>query len=86
MFADGSQEWVTAGEKAGAIAFVRRLGDKAVFVTANLTPKPMAFTPFDPESGVKIDPKKAPMLAEGFTSDVGGVVRLAPYGFVAIEL
>ena len=86
VFADGSQEWVTAGEKAGAIAFVRRLGDKAVFVTANLTPKPMSFTPFDPESGVKIDPKKAPMLAEGFTADARGVVSLAPYGFVAIEL
>ena len=86
VFADGSQEWVTAGEKAGAIAFVRRLGDKAVFVTANLTPKPMAFTPFSPESGVKIDPKKTPMLAEGFAADARGVVRLGPYGFVAMEL
>ena len=86
VFADGSQEWVTAGEKAGAIAFVRRLGDKAVFVTANLTPKPMAFTPFSPESGVKIDPKKKPMLAEGFTADSHGVVRLGAYGFVVVEL
>ena len=60
--------------------------DKAVFVTANLPPKPMAFTPFGPESGVKIDPKKTPMLAEGFTADAHGVVSLAPYGFVAIEL
>lgn len=35
VFADGSQEWVTAGEAQGAVAFVRRLGDHAVFVAAN---------------------------------------------------
>jgi len=86
VFAEGSQEWVTAGEKDGAIAFVRRLGDRAVFVTANLTPKPVAFTPFSVESGVKIVPEKTPMLAEGFAADTHGVVRLGSYGFVLIEL
>ena len=43
VFADGTQEWVTGGERQGALAFVRRLGDKAVFVAANLTGKKVEF-------------------------------------------
>ena len=83
VFYDGTQEWITAGEKAGAIAFVRRKGDRAVFVSANLTPKPVSFKP---EGGVKLDSGKTPMLAEGFKAGEDGACRLAPYGFVAIEL
>ena len=36
--------------------------------------------------GMTIDPKKKPMLAEGFTADSHGVVRLGAYGFVVVEL
>ncbi len=86
VFYDGTHEWVTAGERAGVISFVRRLGDRAVFVAANLTPKPVTFTPFGPESGKKVDPNKPPMLAEGFKADACGVVSLGAYGFVAVEL
>jgi hypothetical protein len=35
---------------------------------------------------LKVDPKKQPMLAEGFKADASGVVHLDPYGFVVVEL
>ena len=49
VFADGTQEWVTGGESQGALAFVRRLGDKAVFVAANLTGKNVEFKAMERE-------------------------------------
>ena len=83
VFADGTQEWITEGEEQGAVAFVRRLGDKAVFVAANLASKPVAFKP---GNGVALDASKKPMLSEGVKVDAGGTVHLGAYGFVVQEL
>jgi len=80
VFYDGVMEWVTDGEAAGAVAFVRREGKRQVFVTANLTAKPVQFAP----KGVKLDAGKQPILAEGFKLN-GSTVELAPYGYVAVE-
>ena len=80
VFADGSQEWVAAGEKHGAIAFVRRAGGEAVFVTANLTDKDVSF----PASGVS--PKAAPLLAENGKVSPDGTVSLGPWGFAVVEV
>ena len=79
VFADGSQEWVTAGEKAGAIAFVRRLGDKAVFVSANLTRGDVEFKA-DVKGGGDV------LLAERGELAADGACRLGPYGFVVVDL
>ena len=78
VFADGSQEWVTAGEKEGAIAFVRRLGDKAVFVSANLTNKDIQFN-----AGVKGGGRV--LISERGELSADGTCRLGPYGFVVVE-
>ena len=77
VFADGSQDWMTSGETQGTVAFVRRLGDQAVFVAANLTSTPAEFP-----SGVEPVPGNPPLL-EG-TGEIGadGICRLPPYGFV----
>ena len=80
VFADGSQEWVTAGEAQGAVAFVRRLGDRAVFVAANLTAAPVEFP-----SGVKPVTGVSPLLADGGEITADGLCRLGPYGFIAAE-
>lgn len=45
VFYDGEMDWVTDGEAVGAVAFVRRLGERRVFVAANLTGKDAAFKP-----------------------------------------
>ena len=81
VFADGSQDWVTDGEKQGVIAFVRRAGETAVFVAANLTDKKAAFVP----QNVKIDPMKKPILSENAKIDPDGTCRLGGYGFVVQE-
>ncbi len=78
VFAEGSQEWVTAGEKDGAIAFVRRFGDKAVFVTANLTNKDIQFN-----AGVKGGGRV--LISERGELSADGTCRLGPYGFVVVE-
>jgi len=83
VFADGTQEWITEGDSQGALAFVRRLGDKAVFVAGNLTSKPVAFKP---GNGVALDALQKPMMADRFKVDADGTVRLDPYGFVVQEL
>ena len=82
MFADGSQEWVTEGEKQGAIAFVRRAGGTAVFVTANLTDKEVSFAA--PGVTPKADVK--PLLAENGKVSPDGAVALGPWGFTVVEL
>ena len=82
VFADGSQEWVTEGEKDGVIAFVRRTGGTAVFVAASLCPTDVEFAP----QGVKLDPTKKPILSENATIGSGGKICLGPYGFVVQEL
>ena len=80
LFQDAPMDWVTDGEAKGAIAFTRRAGGRRAFVSANLTDKPVAFTP----SGVALDPARKPILAEGFSVDATGV-KLGPWGYVAIE-
>ena len=47
VFYDGAMDWVTEGEAQDVIAFVRRLGDRKVFVAANLKAKDAAFKPGD---------------------------------------
>ena len=79
VFSEGSQEWVTEGEKAGAIAFVRRLGGKAVFVTANLTRGDVKF-----KTGVKGGGNV--LLSERGELAADGTCRLGPYGYVVVEL
>ncbi len=81
IFANGSQEWVTDGEKQGAIAFVRRADGKAVFVAANLTDKDVSFA----ASGVSPKTDK-PLLAENGKVSPDGTVSLGPWGFVVVEL
>ena len=79
VFAEGTQEWITAGEAQGAIAFVRRLGDKAVFVAANLTGK-------DVEFKADIRPRSlSTILAERGELTADGVCRLGSWGFVVVD-
>lgn len=82
VFADGSQEWVTGGESKGAVAFVRRLGDSAVFVAANLHNEPVEFSAGSmcPTAGAK------PFLAESGELGPDGSCRLGPYGFVVVPV
>ena len=80
VFADGAQEWVTAGEALGTVAFVRRLGDRAVFVAANLTAASAEFP-----SGVKPIPGMSPLLADSGELTADGLCRLGPWGFVVAE-
>ncbi|MBQ7189782.1 MAG: hypothetical protein IJR99_10240 [Kiritimatiellae bacterium] len=80
VFYDGTQEWVTSGEKQGAIAFVRRVKDRAVFVTANLTDKEVTF------KVPGIVPKGNPLLDENGTLSQDGNVRLASWGYLVSEI
>lgn len=77
VFYDGDMDWVTAGEAKGAIAFVRRLGDRRVFVTANLTPNAVAFAP---ENVALADGQKT-MMSEN-ARVASGSVQLGPYGYL----
>ena len=79
VFSEGLHDWVTEGEKAGAIAFVRRLGGKAVFVTANLTRGDVKF-----KAGVKGGGNV--LLSERGDLAADGTCRLGPYGYVVVEL
>ena len=79
VFSEGSHDWVTEGEKAGAIAFVRRFGGKAVFVTANLTRGDVKF-----KAGVKGG--GSVLLSERGDLAADGTCRLGPYGYVVVEL
>ena len=81
IFSEGSQEWVTNGEKDNVVAFVRRLGDRSVFVAANLRPTEVAFVP----DGVKLDPAKRPLMSENASVDQDGTCRLGAYGYVVQE-
>ena len=79
VFAEGTQEWITEGERQGAVAFVRRLGDKAVFVAANLTDKDVEF-----EAGV--NGGGSVLLAERGELGADGTCRLGGWGFVVVWL
>ena len=83
VFYDGTQEWLKAGEEVNVVSFVRRHGNRAVFVAANLRPEPAAFIP---EVGIRIDNTKKPLLAENFKAEAEGKIHLGPYGFVVQEL
>ena len=78
VFYDGVQEWVENGEKKNVVAFVRRNGDNAVFVAANLRPMDTSFIP----EGVRLDPVQSPILSEDVKIDADGNVRFGPYGFI----
>ncbi len=88
VFADGTQEWVKGGENQGALAFVRRLGDKAVFVAANLTGKSVEFkstvgeTPVVPANGHQ----PSILMAEHGTLAADGTCSLGPWGYVVVAL
>ena len=81
VFYDGEMDWVTDGEAAGVVAFVRRLGDRRVFVAANLTEKDAAFKP----GGVALKPGAKRLLGERVELRADGTCALGPYGFVAVE-
>lgn len=67
---------------------MRRLGDKAVFVAANLTGKPVEFkatldeTPVVPANGRK----PGILMAERGKLAADGTCNLGPWGFVVVEL
>ena len=81
LFYDGTQEWVTNGEKMNVVAFVRRHGGRAAFVAANLRPTATAFVP----EGVMLDPAKKPILSENVTVESDGTCRFGAYGFIVQE-
>ena len=81
LFYDGTQEWVTNGEKKNVVAFVRRHGGRAAFVAANLRPTATAFIP----KGVRLDPAKKPILSENVTVEKDGTCRFGAYGFIVQE-
>ena len=82
VFADGTQDWVTDGEKLGVVAFVRRASGRSVFVAANLRPADAAFVP----QGVKLDPAKKPLLSENVAVKPEGTCCFGAYGFIVQEL
>ena len=81
IFANGSQEWVVDGEKQGVVAFVRRAGDKAVFVAANLTDKAASFS----VKSLSPNADKS-MIAENGKVSTDGAVSLGPWGFVVVDV
>ena len=81
VFSEGTQEWVTEGEAKGVVAFVRRLGDVAVFVAANLTDKAVEFN----AGNVRPNGDTEPLLSENGKLDPAGVCRLGPYGYVVLK-
>lgn len=60
---------------------MRRLGDRAVFVAANLTAASAEFP-----SGVKPIPGMSPLLADGGELTVDGLCRLGPYGCIVADV
>ena len=82
IFADGSQEWIVDGDDKGIVAFVRRLGDRMVFVAANMTDKDAAFVP----SGVSFAHDVRPMFSERFSLGAGGECRFGPWGHVVVPV
>ena len=80
LFQDAPMAWVTDGEAQGVVAFTRSVGGRRAFVAANLTDKPVAFTP----SGVSLDPARKPILAARFSLDASGV-HLGPWGYIVVE-
>lgn len=79
MRAIGIAVALAAGTAFCAIAFVRRLGDRAVFVTANLTPKAVEFN-------ADVKGRGSATLAERGELSADGMCRLGPYGFVVVDL
>ena len=69
---------MTDGEAQGVVAFVRRLGDRAVFVAANLRNGAAEFR----AGAVRAKRGASPLLAEGGELSDDGVCQLSPYGFV----
>ncbi len=90
VWSEGEMDWVTDGEAVGVVAFVRRLGNRRVFVAANLTAKDAAFKPM-----VRCDGNVTPnpllttgakrLLGERVEIRTDGTCALGPYGFVAAE-
>ena len=90
VWSEGEMDWVTDGEAVGVVAFVRRLGNRRVFVAANLTAKDAAFKPMVRCDGnVTPNPLLTPgakrLLGERVEIRTDGTCALGPYGFVAAE-
>lgn len=79
VFSEGSMSWVTDGEAQSVVSFVRQLGGRRVFVTANLTNREASFTP----AGVSLDAAKKPILCAN--AKVGAAVTLGAYGYLVQE-
>lgn len=82
VFSEGTQDWVTNGEKDGVVAFVRRLGGTGVFVAANISGRSVSFSP----DGVRLDASVRPLLSDGASVGEDGSCSFAEYGFVVVEL
>ena len=74
-------DWVKDGEAQGVVSFVRRLGDRRVFVSANVTDKDVVFKPA--EVKIAVDAKR--LISEKFEVSVDGSCKAGPYGYIAVE-
>ena len=81
VFYDGTMDWVKDGEAQGVVSFVRRLGDRRVFVSANVTDKDVVFKPA--EVKIAVDAKR--LISEKFEVAVDGSCKAGPYGYIAVE-
>ncbi len=81
VFYDGTMDWVKDGEAQGVVSFVRRLGDRRVFVSANVTDKDVVFKPA--EVKIAVDAKR--LISEKFEVSVDGSCKAGPYGYIAVE-
>jgi len=81
VFYDGAMDWVKDGEAQGVVSFVRRLGDRKVFVSANVTGKDVSFKP----GNLKIVSGAKKLVAENFEITADGSCKAGPYGYIAVE-
>lgn len=81
IFFDGSMEWVTEGEGQGIVSFVRRLGERTVFVSANLSENEVRFVP----KGWTVACDATRLLNERYEVLADGTCKIGPYGFLVAE-
>lgn len=79
VFFDGAMEWVTDGEAQNVIAFYRTLGDRKVFVAANLKNAAVEFK----VSGLKL--VTTPILEHNFKV-ADGTCSVGPWGYIVCDV
>lgn len=80
VFSEGSMQWVTEGEKENSISFVRQLGSRRVFVSANLKGKSASFTVLG------LRQKAKPLLVKDFRVKEDGTCTVGPWGYVVMDI